>query len=324
MLDCLVFNLFLMNRILPLPEELNLSHVPTFEIKKIKGLYDKNPELLVGVTGLSGAGKSTFSRNVSNKLLAKNIDLQDFTINDRKSHLLELDWLISVPRGPEKVSFLKNASVNQMQESFFRKDNFRHLILSVLTGKKYSMSNAYNQDDNGKLNGKLKVDRKNPNSKIILAEGVVANALVQDTKDLIESVGILINTNPVLSILNTVKRGVEDPKRRKEPTAAFKEFLSMNKLLIPVIFSKEIQKYDYICGSEELDNQIYNSLVGFFSKNRNMLLELKKVALIERKNYPKFDCLKTKDKDKVLISIFSEYLIELMNGLESDVLNYVD
>lgn len=199
-----------------------------------KNFLEKNKLNSATISGNPGSGKSTFAKNALD-LIPSNYDIPTFSHNSGSENFLELDRLMSVERGRQKMDFLINNSPEEIFKNFFRAEIFEKIIQKLNANEDFVINNAYNPSGGGKLNGILGLSSNKVllDSKIILSEGVSAKAINDSIKDeQVHKTNILIGTNPAISLLYTVRRGLENPDRAKNPLKAFQEFYIFTRKLL--------------------------------------------------------------------------------------------
>jgi hypothetical protein len=180
---------------------------------------------------------------------------------------------MSVSRGPQKLELLENATPDSIRSDFFRTKALADLITSIRNREAFEIHDAYDAEDDGKLTGKLEISSQ-AYKNILVAEGTVAQAATEialaktanQTSDrTAAAVNLLVYTDPAVALLNTVKRGVLEPSRRKAPHYAFREFLQFNSLLLPGYVNLDQHSAQLVYLPNDINPQMFKSLIEFFT-----------------------------------------------------------
>jgi len=276
----------------PLPDQLALTSSMEPSSGKSLQVLDKliaesrEGITLVTVSGLCGGCKSTLSRNIET---AQKPKLIGTSLNRNTQGILSLDWLMSVSRGPQKIELLEHATADSIRRDFFRTKALAELIKAVRSNRAFSILDAYDADNQGQLTGHLQVNPE-PGKDLIIAEGTVAQAAIEialaETPDstvdkTVSSINLLVYTDPAVALLNTVKRGVLEPNRKKDPHYAFREFLSFNSLLLPGYVQTDQYKAEVIYRPDDLNPVMFAALIDFFATPGYETLPHEFIAIIQ-------------------------------------------
>lgn len=224
---------------------------------------------VVAISGLCGGCKSTLSRNIEEQAGESLIEV---ALNGQARRVLSLDWLMSVSRGAHKMELLDRATPDSIRADFFRTKALAELIDSIRNRQAFRLDDAYDAEDEGRLSGKMTMTYE-PGKKLLVAEGTVAQAATQialasspeQVQDrTVSAVNMLVYTDPAVALLNTVKRGVLDQSRLKDPHYAFREFLRFNSLLLPGYVQYDQHSADIIYRPDDINPLMFKALVDFF------------------------------------------------------------
>jgi len=260
----------------PLPEPLEIQRPVVTSapetMEALKGLVRQSVHDVdvITVSGLCGGCKSTLSREIETR---EADHLVPVTLNGLTQKVLSLDWVMSVSRGPQKLELLENATPDSIRADFFRTRALADLITSIRNRDGFELTDAYDAEDDGRLTGKL-IMPSNTDKSILVAEGTVAHAATEialastaeETSDrTAAAINLLVYTDPAVALLNTVKRGVIEPSRKKDPHYAFREFLSFNSLLLPGYVNFDQHSAELVYRPDDINPLMFQALIEFFS-----------------------------------------------------------
>ena len=286
---------------------LNSAEQANILIQKLIALH--SGLTIIATSGLPGGGKSTTTNAICGALGA-DISLIGFRHNQEPMRLLEMDHIMSVSRGQEKMSLLTTASTESIRSDFFRTAALAEIIKSAVSKKPVRITEAYNPGDNGQRNAVLEMNQPD-SASVMITEGVVASAAINIALDTLSDaiskqvllVNMIVYTDPAVALLNTVKRGTERADRKKDPVYAFKEFLIFSELLLPGYIKYDLQSLDILIVSENLDQMLFGTLIDFFKQDQFKHLPKEFMSIIESK--PSCDC-----------PIIDAYRSHLINALQ--------
>lgn len=230
----------------------------------ITDLSEKGNQLiLLALSGVPGGGKSTYSTKEAQALNQHCVSFLKISDQYGTNTALEVDKLMSVRRGQEKISLLSDHPIQYIRENFFRTQIFQDLVSAVGNNKEFFCTEAYTGHTlDGEFTASLEKKVENGHPSIIITEGVFADEVAEKSK--FSSVSNLFYPDIALSLLNTVQRGVENPDRRKNPQDAFLEFLRFNKILIGS-FEQTHDSFDVIITPEKLNDIFKQKLFTFLA-----------------------------------------------------------